>query len=170
MGKLKFVTAAILLSIFLFSLSGTASVNSDSQSGSFTLAVQGYTVTGYLSNAAIAHGGGVQMLMSIDQSITTSYGVVHITGSGVWSGQTDFQTFSGAIGNVAGTLQTCQIFYCQNTDFTGSGTWSGVVGSSSNEGSQGSGAFQGTLTFNGQQGGPTGSFPISGNWTATFQT
>jgi len=108
--------------------------------------------------------------MSIDQSISTSYGVVHITGTGVWSGETDFQSFNGAIGNVVGTVQACALFTCQTGDFTGTGSWTGTMIWSSTAGSQGSGTFQGTLDFTGLQTSQAGSVPIAGNWTANFET
>jgi hypothetical protein len=161
---------ALLLVFSLFLMSEGASVSSDASSGSFSFMVNGYNVKGDLTNAAIAHGGLVQMLMSIDQSISTSYGVVHITGSGVWSGETDYQTFNGSIGNVIGTVQACVVFYCQTANFAGSGTWTGAVTSGSIAGSQGSGTFGGTLTFTGQNVNQTGPVPVSGNWTATFQS
>jgi hypothetical protein len=108
--------------------------------------------------------------MSIDQSISTSYGVVHITGNGIWSGQTDFQAFNGAIGNVVGTVQVCAIFVCENADFTGSGTWTGTMTWSNTAGTEGAGTFEGTLNFTGQQTNQTGPVPISGDWTAAFET
>jgi hypothetical protein len=161
---------AVLLLIPLSLLSAAPMVSSDATSGSFTFMVDGYRVTGELTNAVITHGGQVQMQMSIDQSYSTSYGVVHITGSGVWSGETDFQTLNGAIGNVVGTVQACAVFYCQNGDYTGSGSWQGGMTWSSDAGTQGSGTFGGTLTFTGQQINQTGPVPVSGNWTAVFQT
>ena len=166
----KLIPATLLLLTVFASLWGIAVVGGDSRSGSFSFRVDGYTVTGDLTNAAVEHGGAVQMLMSIDQTVTTSYGVVHITGNGVWSGQTNFQAVNGAIGNVAGTVQACAVFYCQNADFTGAGTWMGTLIWSSDAGSQGSGSFQGALTFSGQGVNETGAVPISGNWTATFES
>ena len=166
----KLIVAAILVLIPLVSISGLASVGGDSTSGRFTFTVDGYTVTGDLTDARVEHGGAVQMLMSIDQTISTSYGEAHITGSGVWSGETDFQHVNGAIGNLAGTIQVCAIFYCQNADFTGSGTWAGILSWNNSAGSQGSGTFEGTLNLSGLQVAQNGPVPISGNWTATFET
>jgi len=164
----KLISASMLALIIVASLSSIVVVSSDPQNGTFTFSVEGYTVTGDLTDAAIGHGGSVQMLMSIDQMITTSYGTVHITGNGAWSGETDFQTFNGVIGNVAGTVQACAIFACQNADFNGNGTWTGTMIWSSTAGSQGSGTFEGTLLFTGGQINGTASVPVSGNWTATF--
>jgi hypothetical protein len=109
------------------------------------------------------------MLMTIDQSISTSYGAAQVTGTGIWSGETNFQVVSGEIGNVAGKIQVCAVFYCQNAAFTGSGTWSGTLLASPGVGPQGSGTFGGMLNISGL---PTanGPVPISGNWTATFET
>jgi len=110
------------------------------------------------------------MLMTIDQTISTSYGTAHVEGSGVWSGETDFQSIGGVVGNLAGTVQACAVFYCQNVAFTGNGTWSGTISWSGGVGSQGSGTFEGALNFSGPQISQKGPVLISGNWTATFQT
>lgn len=166
----KLLSASLLVLVMVVFVSGAIAVSSETKSGSFTFTVYGYSVTGRLTGATIAHGGSVEMLMSIDQSIPTTYGVVHITGNGVWSGETDFQAFNGAIGNVIGVVQACALFTCQNVDFTGAGTWTGTMTWSNSAGSQGSGIFQGTLNFTGQQINQTGPVPISGNWTANFQT
>ena len=166
----KLLSASLLVLVMMVFLSGAIVVSSETKSGSFTFTVYGNAVTGDLTGATIAHGGSVQMLMSIDQSISTSYGVVHITGTGVWSGETDFQAFNGAIGNVVATVQACALFTCQNGDFTGTGSWTGTMIWSSTAGSQGSGTFQGTLDFTGQQTSQAGSVPIAGNWTANFET
>jgi len=164
------ISVAILVLIPLISMSGVAVVGGGSASGSFTFTVNGYTLTGSLTNARIEHGGAVQMLMSIDQTISTSYGEAHVTASGVWSGETNFRNVNGAIGNLAGTIQVCAIFYCQNADFTGSGTWAGILSWNNSAGSQGSGTFEGTLNLSGLQMTQNGPVPISGNWTATFET
>jgi hypothetical protein len=166
----KLISAASLLLISVFFLSGVVVVSSASGSGSFTFTVDGYTVTGELTGAAIGHGGPVQMLMSIDQTISTSYGSVQVTGNGVWVGETDFHAINGVIENVAGMVQACAVFYCQNAEFTGGGTWSGTMAWSNTAGSQGSGTFEGTLSFTGQQINQTGPVPVSGNWTAAFET
>jgi len=164
----KLTAAAILLLISLVCVSGVALAGGDSTSGSFTFTVSGYTVTGDLTAAAVAHGGAVQMLMTIDQSLSTSYGTVHITGSGVWSGETNFHDVNGVIGNLGGTIQVCALFYCQTGEFTGTGTWSGTLTWSSSSGSDGSGTFQGTLNISGlsTQNGPVA---ISGSWVSTFK-
>jgi hypothetical protein len=166
----KLLSASLLVLVIVVFLSGAIVVSGEPASGSFTFTVEGYAVTGDLTGATIAHGGSVEMLMSIDQSISTSYGVVHITGNGVWSGETDFQALNGAIGNVVGAVQACALFTCQNADFTGTGTWTGIMTWNSTAGSQGSGTFEGTLNFTGQQINQTAQVPISGNWTAAFET
>jgi hypothetical protein len=108
--------------------------------------------------------------MSVDQTISTSYGPVQVSGDGIWIGETDFHAISGVIENVTGTIQACAVFYCQTADFTGNGTWGGTMSWSSTAGSQGSGTFQGTLNFTGIQINQTGPVQISGNWTAAFET
>jgi hypothetical protein len=170
MADPKLISASILMLISLVFLSGVVVVGSASGSGSFTFTVDGYTVTGDLTGAAIGHGGPVQMLMSIDQTISTSYGTVQVTGDGIWSGETDFHAINGVIENVTGTVQACAVFYCQSVDFTGNGTWGGTMAWSNIAGSQASGTFEGTLNFTGQEINQTGPVPISGSWTAAFET
>jgi hypothetical protein len=170
MADWKLISASILMLISLFFLSGVVVASSASGTGSFTFTVDGYTVSGDLTGAAVGHGGPVQMLMSIDQTITTSYGTVQITGAGIWSGETDFRSINGVIENVTGTAQACAVFYCQNVDFTGNGTWVGTMSWSNAAGAQGSGTFEGSLNLTGQQVNQTGPVPISGNWTAAFET
>ena len=162
----RLIPIAVLVLTFI---SGATLVAGDSTNGSFTFTVAGYTVSGSLSSASIAHGGAVQMVMTIDQNVPTSYGTVHVTGSGVWSGQTDFQTVSGVIGNLGGTIQACFLFSCQDGDFAGTGTWSGTLSPAGGGESQGSGMFQGTVNISGlpSQNGPA---TISGSWTSTFET
>ena len=166
----RLIAAILLVLVPLVPISGLIVVSGDPANGSFTFTVNGYSVTGELTDATVEHGGAVQMLMSIDQSISTSYGVAQVTGNGVWSGETNFQEVHGAIGNLSGTIQVCAVFYCQNADFTGTGTWSGTISWSSGTGSQGSGTFEGTLNFSGSQITQNGPVPVSGNWTAYFET
>ena len=164
------LAATLLLGLTLaLSASGVVVVTGESPAGSFTFVVDGYTVTGSLSQGVITHGGRVSMLMSIDQSIPTQYGSVQIDGSGTWVGETDFHSFNGGITGVIGTVQACVIFYCQSGSFSGSGTWTGLMTWNGASGAQGSGVFHGTLDLTGQQIAQSGVAPLSGNWTDTFQ-
>jgi hypothetical protein len=169
MSKLAIISASLIALTLVVAMSGNV-VSSDPQTGGFTFVLQGYTVSGDLAGAGIGHGGLVQMLMTIDQTIPITNGTVQVTGNGVWSGVTNFQTLSGQITNVQGTVQACVLSVCQNADFTGSGTWSGMITGSTIAGSQGEGTFQGSLVLTGSQINQTGPAPISGNWTATFAT
>jgi len=169
MSKLMIAAASLIALILVVAMSGNT-VSSDPQSGGFTFMVEGYTISGTLTGAGIGHGGLVQMDMTIDQTIPITNGTVHITGNGVWNGETDFQTISGQITSVQGTVQACLQSVCQNADFTGSGSWSGSILGNTNAGTQGAGTFQGSLTFTGSQINQTGPVPISGNWTALFPT
>jgi len=152
----------------MVALSGNGVVSNGTGSGAFTFTVYGYMVTGVLTGASVTHGGIVQMLMTIDQTIPIANGTVHITGNGAWSGTTDLQNLNGQINNVQGSVQACVLQTCQNAAFTGGGTWSGTMVWSQTAGSQASGTFQGTLNFSGSQVNQTGPIPVSGNWTASF--
>ena len=166
----RLISAAMLLLVPLIAITGVAVVGGGPANGSFTLAINGITVTGDLTNASIEHGGAVQMMMAIDQTVSTSYGAAHVTANGIWSGETDFQNVNGVIGGVVGSVQVCAVFNCENATFTGSGTWSGTMSWSSSTGSQGSGTFEGTLNVSGLPTPENGPVPVSGNWTATFET
>lgn len=172
MMELKVLSASLIVLILAVALSshGVASsnINSSNGSGVFTFTVYGYTVNGDLTGASVGHGGTVQMLMTIDQTVAIPNGTIRITGNGAWNGMTDLQTLNGEINNVQGSLHACINSVCQDADFTGDGTWAGTMTWSQENGSQGSGTFQGALTFSGAQINQTGSVPISGNWTAPF--
>lgn len=169
MANSKPVVILLLVLTLLLCWSGVVAVAGDSAAGSFGFVVDGYAITGTLSQGVVGHGGQVRMQMSIDQTVSSQYGPIQIVGSGSWVGETDYHSFSGAITGVAGTIQACVIFYCQSGNFTGSGSWSGSMTWSRAAGAQGSGVFQGTLTVTGQQIGLSGPFAISGNWTDSFQ-
>jgi len=160
--------SALILTILLSSVPNSVLVSGSSRNGSFTFTMSGYTVTGDLTNAIITHEGTVKLQMLIDQTISVSNVTVHIVGSGVWSGKTNFATFKGSIGNVKGAVQVCMQSACQSANFTGSGIWAGVLSWSRTLGSQGSGIFQGTLNLTASSPTPTKPVPVSGNWTATF--
>lgn len=167
MGSRRGISALTLV-VLLFSISGCVLVSGDSKNGIFTFAMYGYTVTGDLTDAIITHEGNVRLQMSIDQTIPTTNGTLHIVGNGVWNGKTDFAVLSGSIGNVKGTVQACLLSFCQNANFTGSGIWTGTLAWSRVSGLQGSGEFQGTLNPTGPSLALTKPVPVSGNWTATF--
>jgi len=170
--ELKILSASLVALILAVALSGHGVVSSDistgNSSGVFTFTVYGYTVNGDLTDASVSHGGNVQMLMTIDQTVPITNGTVQITGSGAWNGMTDLQTLNGDISNVQGSVHACVLSVCQNADFTGNGTWSGTMTWSQATGSQASGTFQGALTFSGPQVNQTAPVPVSGNWTASF--
>jgi len=169
LNALRLIAVVLIAATILLSVSGGTIVIGDGTAGTFTFTVQGYTVTGTLTNGIVTHGN-VQLQMSIDQSLTTSYGTLQITGTGVWDGRTDFQTFSGTIDNVQGTIQACALLACQNIDFTGTGTWTGTMAAwNSTAGSVGSGTFQGTLNFTGAEITQTGPEAVSGTWSAPFE-
>jgi len=168
MLKLKLISVPLIVLTLALAFTGRTVASNQIGSGVVTFSVYGYSVNGELTDASVTHGGGVQMLMSIDQSISILNGTVQITGNGLWSGTTNLQTLSGDIGNVQGTLQACLLTTCRSATFTGSGTWAGTMTWSKVTGSQGSGTYQGTLTFAGSQINQTGPVPISGNWTASF--
>lgn len=162
--------AVLLLGLILaLSASGVVVVSGESPAGSFTFVVEGYTVTGTLSQGVISHGGRVSMVMSINEPITNQYGTVQVVGNGTWVGITNFQSLNGEITGVVGTVQACVVFSCQTGNFSGNGTWSGLMAGNGANGVRGSGVFEGTLSLSAKQLNQSGTAPISGTWTDTFQ-
>jgi hypothetical protein len=165
-SKLFFVT--LLVAITLIPLFGAATVAGEGGTGTFTFTLNGYKISGDFTNGRITHEGNVQMLMSIDQTVPISFGSIHITGSGIWTGTTNFATMDGSIENVNGTVQVCVTAGCENANFTGSGSWTGSLTWSRTYGSEGSGSFLGELNEVGVNATQSAAVPVSGNWTATF--
>ena len=156
---------AILASVvLLLSISNSALRTGNPATGSFTTSIEGYAVTGSLTDVT-GHQSGVKLLMSIDQSFSTTAGSVHIVGNGVWNGEVTDSIIVGSIDNVNGSVHACVQFVCQDTTLTGSGNWTGTVAISSGS-PQGSGTFQATLNF--QKFNPPSTIPVSGNWTSTL--
>jgi putative copper export protein len=164
----RLLSASLIVVTLAVLLSGNVVTSSQVGSGVVTFTVYGYTVNGVLTGAAVGHGGGVQMLMAIDQAISIPNGTVHVAGNGVWSGTTNLQTLNGEISNVQGSVQACLNQTCQTANFSGDGTWAGSLTWSKSAGAQGTGTYEGALTFTGSQINQTGPVPISGNWTASF--
>ena len=146
--------------VLLLSISNSILITGSSTAGSFTITIQGYSVTGTLTDVT-GHQFGVKLLMSIDQTLSISLGTAHIVGSGVWNGATTDTTVAGSIDEVNGTVHACVFLSCQDTNFTGSGSWVGSVSVSSGL-PQGSGTFEATLVFQ----NPSSEVPVSGNWTS----
>src|SRR5208337_5414978 len=94
-------SAVILTSALLLSTSSGILVAANPATGSFTMSVQGYTVTGTLTDIT-GHQSGVRLLMSIDQSFSTTTGSVHIVADGVWNGEITDSIIMGSIDDVNG--------------------------------------------------------------------
>ena len=167
MKKLSYSVLALLV-FLIFPLAVYAQSGTDA--GSFTFAFSDYTVQGRLVNAIINPDNTVSVTMIINDNVRTSIGRVPINASGEWSGTVNGTSVSGTIQDVWGTMKVC-FFLCGQVTYTGQGTWIGMF-----SGSQGTGTFQGTITFvrssiSRLPGGYTLNqpYPISGNWTASFQ-
>src|SRR5208337_1200995 len=95
--------SAVILTSFLLLLSTSSGVlvAANPATGSFTMSVQGYMVTGTLTDIT-GHQSGVRLLMSIDQSFSTTTGSVHIVADGVWNGEITDSIIMGSIDDVNG--------------------------------------------------------------------
>jgi hypothetical protein len=162
MASSMFRTSIMASVVLLLSISSSISATGNAASGSFTITMQGYSVTGTLSDLT-GHQSDVKLLMSIDETVPISMGTVHIVGSGIWTGTTADTTITGSIDQVTGKVHACVMLFCQDANFTGSGTWIGNVEVLASGLPEGSGTFQGTLNF--QSPNPPTEVPISGNWT-----
>lgn len=160
---LRFSAVLLTSIVLLLSTLNSALMTANPATGTLTMSVMGYTVTGALMDVT-GHQSGVKLLMSIDQSFSTTSGNVHIVGNGVWNGETADSLIAGSIDNVTGLVHACVLFVCQDVNFTGSGNWTGTVSVSSGS-PQGSGRFQCTLTFNPNLKPPS---TVSGTWTSTL--
>jgi hypothetical protein len=157
----KSILASVVL---LLSISNSALTTGNSATGSFTISLEGYGLTGALTDVT-GHQSGVKLLMSIDQTFSTTTGILHIVGNGVWNGETTDTIVAGSIDDVTGSVHACVQFICQDTAFAGSGNWTGTVAVSYGS-PQGSGTFQITLIFPNLN--PPSTFPVSGNWTSSL--
>jgi hypothetical protein len=128
------------------------------------MSVVSYTVTGGLTDVT-GHQSHVKLLMSIDQSFSTSRGNVHIVGSGVWNGEVSGSIITGSVDNITGTVHACVLLTCKDVGFSGSGNWTGTVTTSSGS-PKGAGTFQGGLSFSNLK--PPSTVPVTGNWTSTL--
>jgi hypothetical protein len=136
--------------------------------GSFTFTLNGYTIQGQLGNAIIHNDNSVTLTMSVSGNIQTSIVGVPISGSGEWYGTANATSLWGTIQNVHGNARVCILFFfCGDANYNGQGTWVGTL-----SGSQGTGTFQGTITFTSSpvpQIPVNQPIPISGTWTSNFQ-
>jgi hypothetical protein len=157
---------ACVILVLLPSIS--AQVQPASQTGSFILSLGDYQVQGQLVNAVVYAHKIVTMTMSLDYTTQTKYGPVIVTGTGDWYGTLKGTSLQGVVYNVIGSVQLCYLFFCGNANYVGYGVWHGTL-----SGNQGSGTFQGVITFtssqipNVQLNKPN---QISGTWESTFQT
>jgi hypothetical protein len=162
MASSKFRTSIMLSVVLLLSISSIISATGNAATGSITITIQGYSITGTLTDLT-GHQSDVKLLMSIDQTIPISMGTVHIIGSGIWTGTLTDTMITGSIDQVTGKVHACALLSCQDANFTGSGTWAGNVEALASGLPEGSGTFQATLNF--QSPNPPTEVPVSGNWT-----
>jgi hypothetical protein len=162
---MRILALTVLLTI-LVCVSPAAATGSGT--GSVIIQIQGYgTVQGQLQNALIQSNNGVTMSMVVNDQLQTSQGSYPIQATGDWNGTLNNSTLSGTINNVQGKIHVCVILSCNDVDFSGHGTWTGQLQTTSS----GSGNYTGTITITNspypqiQQGQ---KIPIYGSWTSDF--
>jgi len=162
---MRILALTVLLTI-LVCVSPAAAAGSGT--GSVVVQIQGYgTVHGQLQNALIQSNNSVTMLMVVNDQLQTSQGTYPLNATGSWNGALNNSTLSGTINNVQGKIHVCVIFSCNDVDFSGQGTWTGQLQTTSS----GSGNYTGTITITNspypqiQQGQ---KIPIYGSWTSSF--
>jgi hypothetical protein len=162
---MKILALTVLLTILLF-VSPAAATGSGT--GSVIVQIQGYgTVQGQLQNAVIQSNNNVTMSMVVNDQLQTSQGSFPIQATGDWNGDLNNSTLSGTINNVQGKIHVCVIFSCNDVDFSGHGTWTGQLQTTSS----GSGNYTGTITITNSPYPqiPIGQrVPIFGSWTSNF--
>jgi len=167
---IRWIPSFLIVWILLLSLSGGTIVAGRAGIGNFEFSLNGYTLTGTLTNGTITHDGHVAMQMSVDQTIPISDGSILVTATGVWSGTTNFAIITGSIANVKGNIYACISGQCKNGNYTGSGSWVGTFKWNKTQGSVASGTFQGELNILNAPPAQSAPFPVTGNWTTTFST
>lgn len=162
-SRFSIVTLASV--VLLLTIPNNAVAAGSLATGSFTITIQGYVITGELFDVT-GHQSGVKLLMSINQTFSIPGGTAHIVGTGVWIGATTDSIIIGSIDGVNGSIHACVLIACQDAIFTGSGNWNGTVTAVSSGLLQGSGTFEGSLNFTSLK--PPSEAPVSGNWTTTL--
>jgi len=161
----RILTPIILLTILLC-VSPAAATGSGT--GSVMVQIQGYgTVQGQLQNALIQSSNSVTMSMVVNDQLQTSQGSYPLQATGDWNGTLNNSTLSGTINNVQGKIHVCVFSSCNDVDFSGQGTWTGQLQTTSS----GSGNFTGTITITNSPylQIPLGQkIPILGSWAANF--
>lgn len=152
----------------MFVLLALPTIEAQSSTGSFVFTLGGYTIRGGLADAFISQSNSVSMTMNLRDTMQTSVGNIPIGGSGSWRGFLNGTTLNGTIDNVQGSAKICIFFFfCGDANYIGQGTWTGTL-----SGTQGSGSFQGTITFTSSpvsQIPVNQPIPISGTWNSNFQ-
>jgi hypothetical protein len=165
---MKQVLCWITLMLVLFVLPTALYAQAGTGMGSFTFTLSNYAVQGQLGNAVIRNDNSVTLTMTVSSDIQTSVARVPISGSGEWYGRANATSLSGTIQNVNGNARICMLyFFCSDANYIGQGTWTGTL-----SGSQGTGTFQGTITFTSSpipQIPVNQPIPISGTWSSNFQ-
>lgn len=136
--------------------------------GTTTIQIQGYgTVHGQLQNALIQGNNIVTMSMFVNDQLRTPEGIFPLEATGDWNGVLSNSTFSGTIHNVQGKIHICEVFSCNDVEFSGQGNWTGQL----QTGGIGIGNLTGTITITNSpypQIAPGQTTPIYGTWSANF--
>jgi hypothetical protein len=160
------ILALTILLIILACVSPTAATGSGT--GSVIVQIQGYgTVHGQLQNALIQSNNNVTMSMVVNDQLQTPQGSFPIQATGHWNGALNNSTLSGTIDNVQGKIHVCVFFSCNDVDFSGHGTWTGQLQTTSSA----SGNYTGTITITNSPYPqiPLGqTIPIYGSWASNF--
>lgn len=158
----------LLTFVLILTIIPALQAQSGTGAGSFSFTLNGYNVQGQLTNAIIHPENSVTLNMIVQDKIPTSLAQVPISGDGKWYGTVNVTSLSGTIQDVHGTARVCVLFFfCGDANYIGQGTWEGML-----SGSQGTGTFQGTITFTSSpvpQIPVNQPIPVSGTWSSNFQ-
>lgn len=164
MRSLVFLSAVFLVFLAVFAQFGSVTAVSN---GTFTVNIGGYSIIGQLTDARIQANKTASALISVDQTVPASFGSAHVVGSGKLVGIVSGTAVHGTVEGFSGNVQVCfMLFFCQSSNFVGTGTWSGTLQS----GTQGSGTFQGTITFDKSMPSVGKQGQVSGSWNVDFAT
>jgi hypothetical protein len=164
MRSLAYMPAVLIVFLAVFAQFGSVAGASN---GTFTVNIGGYSITGQLTDARIQADNTTSAVISVDQTVPASFGSAHVVGSGRLVGIVAGTAVHGTVEGFSGTVQVCfLLFLCQSSNFIGTGTWTGTL----QDGTQGSGTYQGTITFDKSMPTVGKQVQVSGSWNVNFAT
>ena len=111
MRSLVCMSAVLIVLLAVFAQFGSVAGVTN---GTFTVNIGGYSITGQLTDARIQADNTTSAVVSLDQTVPTSFGSAHVMGSGTLAGIDSKASVHGTVEGFSGTVQVCfLLFICQ---------------------------------------------------------